>query len=493
MPFLKHLPIQSFNENIAYISKDFKLYQAEDIRAETRVEIKGGAKSVFASLNITNDRSLLLDDEIGLNDEAFQELDLPQGANVSIHIAQNPESMSLIVKKLQGKPLSQADFLNIVSDINAGKLLSADIALFLAACRSNMSIAEIVFLAKALSGGKILYWDEEDIVVDHKTLGTACSNATELPVMAITAAYGLPMPKSVCLNPYTCLGTGHMMRVFANIDLDLPQLADHIHQNRAVVFNADLLPMGKALKRMRTLARFLNLKSESLSIAQMLAFEIASGVTHLLVDIPLGPDLIARNGHDTARIRKIFEYASSELNMHIETCVTDGREPVGNSIGAALEARDVMRLLKNADTTPPDLKEKVLFLASKVLAFDPKLYGGKGLEAAEEILTSSRALKAFNRIVEAQGAETSAELGQLTSYIPALKSGRIKSINNQTIQKISVLAGSVEYASAGVYLFKKVGDLVEKGEALYKIYASNASDFALANANAEQNSGYEIV
>ncbi|MCW8832029.1 MAG: hypothetical protein OQK03_01760, partial [Colwellia sp.] len=45
---------------------------------------------------------------------------------------------------------------------------------------------------------------------------------------------------------------------------------------------------------------------------------------------------------------------------------------------------------------------------------------------------------------------------------------------------------------AGIYLFKKVGDKVTKGEVLYKIYACFKSDFEFATQFANNSNAYRI-
>lgn len=40
---LKHLPVSSFNENIAYIHRDCPVYKIDNIKTMTRIEIHGGA------------------------------------------------------------------------------------------------------------------------------------------------------------------------------------------------------------------------------------------------------------------------------------------------------------------------------------------------------------------------------------------------------------------------------------------------------------------
>ena len=80
----------------------------------------------------------------------------------------------------------------------------------------------------------------------------------------------------------------------------------------------------------------------------------------------------------------------------------------------------------------------------------------------------------------------------LTRDITASESGLIEEINNERISRIASLAGSPQDKGAGVDLIKKVGDTVEQGEVLYRIHASNPTDFAFANGVAEGYSGYDI-
>ena len=47
---LKHLPVSSFNENLAYLHKDCVAYKVDDINALTKIEIHGGVKTVYAFL-----------------------------------------------------------------------------------------------------------------------------------------------------------------------------------------------------------------------------------------------------------------------------------------------------------------------------------------------------------------------------------------------------------------------------------------------------------
>ena len=178
--------------------------------------------------------------------------------------------------------------------------------------------------------------------------------------------------------------------------------------------------------------------------------------------------------------------------MEIDAVITDGGEPIGNGVGSVLEARDVMKVLRNKEDAPEDLKEKSLFLAGRILEFDPKLKGGQGYAAARKILQSGRALEALNKIIHTQGKAPPPELGRLTREIPAPGAGTVEKIDNRRIDAIAIMAGAGKFPGAGLDLLKKTGDRVEDGETLYRIHADDSDAFALASSSAEGNNGYEI-
>ena len=119
-------------------------------------------------------------------------------------------------------------------------------------------------------------------------------------------------------------------------------------------------------------------------------FGITYAAWDMVLDIPVGANARVRSANEAIRIRKQVEYIGDMLGISIDAVVTDGSEPIGNGIGAVLEARDVMKVLHNAEDAPVDLKEKSLFLAGRVLEFDPQLRGGQGYAAAKEILESGK-------------------------------------------------------------------------------------------------------
>lgn len=489
---LKRVPINSFNENIIYLHKDCEAYKVDEIGSMTKVEVHGGANPIYGFLEITDNENIVSPNELGLNDEAFTLINLPEDANVSLTIAPKPPSLSFITRKMLGNILSESEYKSIINDIAAHRYSNMDISAFLIAAGSFMTAPETLYLTQALVGEKVFNWDNESIIVDHHCLGGIPGNKTDIIITAIVAAYGLPIIKTASRSITSCAGVADTFSVLANVDLDENKIEHFLNDARGVIVDYNKLPIVTACKIISAIERTIGISQQHNIVSEILAIKLAAGVTNLVLDIPVGPTSRIKSAGEAVQIRKLIEYIGDMLSLKVDVVITDGSEPIGNGVGAVLEARDVMKVLRNRKDAPQDLKEKSLFLAGRILEFDPKLRGGQGYHVAKEILSSGRALEAINRIIYNQGKAQQARLGNLTREITAHQFGTISAINNQRINQLGILAGANQYAGAGLDLLKKVGDTVETGEPLYIIHSTNSNDFALANSAAESNSGYEI-
>ena len=488
---VKHIPIKSFNEKIAYIHEDNTFLPVKSIKNLSKIEIQGGISPISALLEITSDDSIVSPKELGLNTEAFEALDLPEGASVAINFAPPLKSMSYIRKKIKGSVLTASEYKSIVEDITEGKYSNTDLASFLVAAGSFISYQEVLSLTQALIGDKTISWDES-IIADHHCLGGIPGNKTDIIITAIVAAYGLPIPKTCSHSLSSAAGVADTMEVLANIELDEKELKKAIKENRGAIIDYESLGIAETNKQIASVERQIGLIQHEHLIASILAIKAAAGITHLLIDIPVGPKSRVKDTTEAMHLRKIIEHISDALSIYVDVVITDGQEPIGNGIGSVLEARDIMMILRNKEDAPSDLKEKSLFLAGKILEFDPNLRGGQGYLVAKEILEQGRAFEAMNKIINFQGKSPQPQLGQLTRDIISPSKGTISSIDNSQINKIAVLAGANKHQGAGLDLLKKVGDKVEKGETIYRVHSINSSDFAYANAMIDTSTGYEI-
>lgn len=140
-----------------------------------------------------------------------------------------------------------------------------------------------------------------------------------------------------------------------------------------------------------------------------------------------------------------------------------------------------------------DLRARALFLAGRVLEFDPELRGGTGRARAEELLDTGAALTKLEHIIAAQGKTGSKiELGAITEDIKADRNGVLTGMDCFRLGRIARLAGAPMDKGAGIDLLSKVGDFVTKGDPLYRIHSCFQSDFDFALKMAAEDPGVSI-
>ena len=138
-------------------------------------------------------------------------------------------------------------------------------------------------------------------------------------------------------------------------------------------------------------------------IASIISKKMAAGSTHILIDIPYGPQAKCKDLESAKSLKYDFETLGKNLGLYVYVTLSEGDQPIGNGIGPALEAKDILDILKNEPNVCEDLKEKILYLSGIIIEFDPNVKKGDGIKIAKEILESGRAFERFKKIFEAQG------------------------------------------------------------------------------------------
>ncbi len=491
---IRRIAVDTYRENVAYLSRDCPLYQAEKFQGLAKVEVSTSGRSILAVLNIVDDPRLLKRDELGLSEQAFQQFGLPDGEKVSLAQAAPPASREAIRAKVLGRTLGPEEFEEILRDIAGNRYSKMEIAAFLIASASFLTTDEVLNLTRAMAAvGSRLAWPTRPIVDKH-CIGGIPGNRTSMIVVPIVAAHGLTIPKTSSRAITSPAGTADTMEVLARVDVDPDEMHDIVSRAKGCIVWGGRANLSPADDVLISVARPLGIDTREQMVASILSKKLAAGSTHLLIDIPVGPTAKIRSHIEAIRLRKLFEFVGDQIGVTLEVQFTDGRQPVGHGVGPVLEARDVMRVLENAPVVPTDLRQRALLLAGRVLEFDPNLRGGRGHERARDLLDSGAAAEAMRRIIEAQGqSRGSHALGSLVGDVMADRDGVVASIDCYRIARIARLAGAPADKGAGIDLFKKVGDPVQKGEPLYRIYAAHATDFRFATDMTSADNAYRVV
>lgn len=492
---VKWFKLDTHGENIAFLSCACEVYRPDEFIGQSKIKISGpGGKAILATFNIVDDENLLGCMEIGLSTDAFRRLGLKEGELAQLTPVSLPESLEFVRAKIYGETLGQKAIREIVDDIAHWRYSKMEIAAFLVACASFMTVDEIFHLTEAMAdAGTRLDWDKDHaMIVDKHCVGGLPGNRTSMVVVPIVASYGLTIPKTSSRSITSPAGTADSMETLAKVDLSLDQMRKVVEKTNGCLVWGGRVNLSPADDIMIRVERPLGIDTPEQLVASILSKKIAAGSTNLVIDIPVGPTAKVNTRKEAMRLRKLFEHIATRIEMVIDVVITDGTAPVGNGIGPALEARDVMQVLSGKEHAPQDLRERALMLSGRILEFDPKMPGGQGYEAAKRILDSGQALETMNAIIDAQGRNKPEPLGKKTREVTAARTGAIASFDCWRIAQIAKAAGAPHFKGAGVDFLKRPGDKVKKGEPIYRIHSVIESDFDLAGERAKDNPGVTL-
>lgn len=478
---IRRIGIDTYKEPIIYMHENCHVCRSESLKTQARVRVTLDDRSIIATLH-TVKSNIIHEGVAGLSEYAWKLLDAKEGDEVAVTHANPLESFSNVRSKIYGNVLSQNEIRQIIKDIVSGRYSDIHIASFLTACAGgHLDYDEVVDLTKAMvEVGKKIDWGKK-IVVDKHCVGGLPANRTTPIVVAIVTAFGLTMPKTSSRAITSPAGTADSMEVFTKVDLDFDEMQKVVAKENGCLLWGGSVSFSPADDILIRVERALDIDSEGQMVASVLSKKIAAGSTHVLIDIPTGATSKVRSPEQGALLQSYLEYVGNKLGIVVKVLFTNGNQPVGRGIGPALEARDILQVLKNDKNAPQDLRKKAILLAGNILEFSDEVKKGEGEKLATEILNSGKALEKFYAICKAQGSLKEIPQAAVTHDILAESDGIIDAFNNRQISKIAKLTGAPESKVGGVDLHVKLGDFVKKGDKLYTIHVESEGllDYAL--------------
>ena len=469
--------------------KDAKLM---DLHSGDRILVKKGSKSITCILDIYEGEEYLVPGRIGLFEEVLKRLDVRRGAIVELTFSGKPESVKHIREKLYGKRLDYKALYHIMDDITNDRLTAIEKTYFVSAGFINgWTRDEIVDMTRAMveTGYKMKF---KGVTLDKHCIGGVPGNRTTMIVIPIVAAAGFTIPKTSSRAITSPAGTADTMECLANVELSESKIKQVIKKTGACIVHGGSMNLAPADDKIIEVEHPLSIDAEGQLLASVMAKKYSVSANHVLIDIPVGKDVKVKTWKQAKDLKRQFEWLGKQLKMNVKVVVTDGSHPIGNGIGPFLESQDVLAVLRRDILSPPDLRKKSLSLAGTMLEMAGKCRKGKGYSMAAEILDSGKAYKKMQEIISAQGKRRWPKLGEHVYYVESKKIGHVKEINNEIIAKIARIAGAPVDKGAGMYLNKKVHDLVREKDLLYSVYAESEVRLNLAIEYLKKNNGFVI-
>lgn len=474
----RRLGVLTQHEMIALVHADCPVCRSEGMSAHSQVTLTHGDKSVVATLyQVTEDWFPL--GSVGLTDQAWERLDLEDGALVRVTHAPPLASLSYVRERIFDDGLTDAQIRSVVSDIVRGAYSDIHLTAFVTATAAKpLAPREVISLTRAMiDTGDRIDWGVTP-VADKHCVGGLPANRTTPIVVSIVAANGLLIPKTSSRAITSPAGTADTMETLTRVDLDRDELRQVIEKEGGCFIWGDAVDFSPADTAIIRVERALNFDSAGSMVASVLSKKIAAGATHVVIDIPVGPTAKIRNRLQARELADLFRTVALTFGLKLRIEVTDGSQPIGRGIGPALEARDVRAVLERSADAPQDLRYKSLALAGAVLELTGKVPEGEGIARATDTLDTGKAWKKFLAICKAQGGVFEPPAAKFQRPVNAIRSGRVASIDNHRLARVAKLAGAPDDKAAGLDLHVKIGDTVGQGTPLYTLHTETIGELS---------------
>ena len=476
----RRMGIDTCSEHVVYLHSDSPVCRAEGFEPHSRVEMRIGERTLLATLNVVY-RNLLDVDEAGLSESAWCAL-VPT-ADDRIYFAHPPmvDSLAAIRSKVYGKVLTSEQIDAIIRDIVHYRYSNIELAAFITACAgSHLDASEVIALTGAMvKTGNRLHWDSP-IVVDKHCIGGLAGNRTTPIVVAIVTALGLVMPKTSSRAITSPAGTANTMATMAPVDISIETMRHAVHTTGGCIAWGGAMGLSPADDILIGIESALDIDGENQMVASVLSKKISAGSTHVLLDIPVGPTAKVRDAAQAQSLIASMETVSKAFGLTLRTMLSDGTQPVGCGIGPALEAHDVLAVLRNHPQAPADLRARAIDVAANILEMAGVASNGPAHAIAADVLASGKAWTQFQAICNAQGGMR--EPGRAAHQRPvcAAIAGRVGAIDNRLLSRLAKLAGAPQAPTAGIELHAHLGDVVQAGQPLFVLHAESIGELDYA-------------
>jgi len=224
-------------------------------------------------------------------------------------------------------------------------------------------------------------------------------------------------------------------------------------------------------------------ESIPLIAASIMSKKLTIGADALVLDVKVGAGAFMKRQVDARKLAQMMVGIGRRVDRRVQALITDMSQPLGYAVGNAVEIMEVSQVLHNEG--PDDLKRLSLQLAARMI-FLAKLVPtlDDARELALQKLADGSAFKKFRDVVQAQGGDPKSLdkfelLPNATGMreIASPRAGYVTAIDAEDIGAASGLMGASRDRkedkidpAVGVILEAKIGDKVEVGSVLCRLY-----------------------
>jgi len=374
-------------------------------------------------------------------------------------------------------------------------------AWLMAAYLNPLSLQETADLTQAMadSGEKVdLSGLPKPWVDKHSTGGVG--DKTTLVLAPLLASCGLTIVKMSGRGLGITGGTVDKLSSIPGFRLDLSPAELKTQAGRIGIAltgqTPNLAPADKALYALRDVTG--TVASVPLIVSSILSKKIAGGAETIVLDVKCGSGGFMPNLAAARELASALVDVGTRCGLLVRLAITDMSQPLGESIGNALEVQEAMAILQSSEASANSarFRELCLNLAAHTLDASGQAEDlGDGLAKARSALESGNAWQLAQTWIVAQGGrlEEFAVDARVSVDIFSDSDGWIREIHAGKVgQAVLDLGGGrktkddVIDLHVGVQIPNPVGTQVKKGDLLARVLAKTASDAEAGQARVRE-------
>ena len=359
-------------------------------------------------------------------------------------------------------------------------------ALLMAIVLNGMTDHETAKLAECMmnSGDVIDLSDIKGIKADKHSTG-GVGDKTSLALGPIISACGLKLAKMSGRGLGHTGGTLDKLESIEGFNVFLKE-EDFKKQVNEIGFaiigqTGELVPADKKLYALRDVTATVD--SIPLIASSIMSKKLASGSDTILLDVKYGEGAFMHTIEDAKKLANAMINIGKKLGKDTKAMITDMNQPLGNTIGNALEVKEAIETVKG--NGPKDFTELVL-TAGEIMLVQGKIAKNKNEARAmlEDAINSGKAFEKLKKMVEYQGGNVKQiedpdllPQAKFKTQMKSQKEGYIDNIHSMNLGILSMKLGggrekkedSINYA-VGLEMKVKKGDKIKKDDILATVY-----------------------
>jgi pyrimidine-nucleoside phosphorylase len=412
-------------------------------------------------------------------------------------------AVDIIQRKRDGAELTRQEITSFVERYTRGEIPDYQAsALTMAVFFRGMTPPETVALTEAMMNtGQVLDLSELPGPKADKHSTGGVGDKTSLVLAPLAAACGVYVPM------ISGRGLGHTGGTLDKLEsipgfrvqLSLDEFRGVLRKCRLGLIGQtpEIAPADRKLYALRDVTA--TVESLPLISASIMSKKMAEGIDALVLDVKTGDGAFLTKFEDARALARTMVDIGRGMGKRVAALLTDMDQPLGQTVGNALEIAECVETLKGRG--PTDLRSLSVELAAWMLSLSG---ASASLEEARrrvrDALDSGAGLRRFQEVIELQGGDPRVcdDPARLPAArervdVPSPREGRVRRIACRAVGRAAMLLGAGRETvdsridpAVGLVLHKKVGDLVLQGEPLITMHVNDRSRLDEARAMLEK-------